>query len=89
MALPANDLRRVSSPDGSIVLNVRRGTMFRVNPMGTRILDLLEQGVCPTKIAEQIGGEFEVPLEIVRNDLRIFLQSLRAYGVIESPEANR
>jgi hypothetical protein len=89
MTLPANDLRRVSSPDGAIVLNVRRGTMFRVNPVGSTILDLLEQGVPPAKIAEQISREFEVPLEAVQNDLQPFLQSLRTYGVIESPEGNR
>jgi len=87
--MSANDIRRVSSSDGAIVLHVRRGTMFRVNPMGSKILDLLEQGFGAPKIAEQISKEFGVPLEIVQNDLQAFIQSLLAHGVIESLDGNR
>ena len=87
--MSANDVRRVSSSDGAIVLHVRRGTMFRVNLMGSKILDLLEQGVSPAEIAERISAEFNVSLEVVQNDLGPFLQSLRTHGVIDSLVKNK
>ena len=84
MKLSTNDIRRASSPDGAIVLHLRRGTMFHVNPMGSKILDLLEQGLGPSQIAERMSAEFDVSLEVVQTDLEFFLQSLKTHGVIDS-----
>jgi hypothetical protein len=89
MKLSANDIRRASGPEGAIVLHVRRGTMFRVNLMGSKILDLLEQRFSPAEIAERISAEFNVSLEVVQNDLGPFLQSLGTHGVIDSLVKNK
>lgn len=89
MARFSDTIRRISSADGAIVLHLGRGTMFRLNLMGTKILDLLEQGVSPAKVAEQLSAECDVPIEVVRNDLRHFIQSLEIHGVIDSLAENR
>jgi len=89
MTLPANNVRRASSADGAIVLHLGRGTMFRLNPIGSKILDLLEQGVSPARVAEQLSEQFDVPIEVVQNDLRHFMQSLQIHGVIDSLAENR
>lgn len=85
----SDTIRRVSSADGAIVLDLCRGTMLRLDRMGSKILDLLEQGVSPAKIAEQVSAECDVPIEVVQNDLRHFMQSLQIHGVIDSLAENR
>jgi hypothetical protein len=82
MTALANDVRRVSSADGAIVLHLRRGTMFRINPTGALILDLLEQGATPTQIAERIRSERDIALEVVQSDLQAFLDSLQSLEVL-------
>jgi hypothetical protein len=81
----ANDIRRVSSADGAIVLHLRRGTMFRVNPMGSKILDLLAQGASLPRIAEQLSAEFGVALGLVQADIQDFMACLRRHGVVDLP----
>jgi hypothetical protein len=81
----ANDIRRVSSADGAIVLHLRRGMMFRVNPMGSKILDLLDQGASLPRIAEQLSTEFGVALSLVQADIKDFIACLRHHGVVDLP----
>ena len=79
----ANNIRRVSSADGGIVLDVRRGTMFRLNPLGARVLDLLDQGEPLPRVAYLIGAEFGVALAVVQTDVSEFLHSLKIHGVLD------
>jgi hypothetical protein len=79
----ADSIRRVSSADGAIVLDLRRGTMFRVNPLGVRILDLLDSGQSTAQIAVHLNAEFGIALDRVEADIAEFFSSLKAYGVLE------
>jgi hypothetical protein len=85
----AKDIRRVSSADGGVALDVRRGTMFRLNPLGARVLDLLETGESLPRIADWISAEFGAAPDVVRADLQEFLDSLELHGVLDprGPEA--
>ncbi len=85
----ADSIRRVSSADGAIVMDLRRGTMFRVNPLGVRILDLLDSGQSPAQIAVQLSAEFGVALDRVEADIAEFFSSLEAYGVLEPHRPKR
>ena len=75
------NIRKVSSVDGAVVLDLGRGTMFRINQVGARILDLLEQDTPFAEIAERLSADFGVGLEIVEADLRDFMECLRLHGV--------
>lgn len=66
------------------MLDLRRGAMFRVNPLGARVLDLLDEGNSPTQIAEKLSTEFGVPLSEVQTDVTEFVESLKAHGVLDS-----
>jgi hypothetical protein len=79
----ANAIRRTSNADGGVVLDLRRGTMFRVNPLGSRILDLLDTGEPFSRIAEQISTEFGVALDVVQADVKEFLDCLELHGVFD------
>jgi Coenzyme PQQ synthesis protein D (PqqD) len=78
-----DSIRRVSSPDGAIVMDLGRGTMFRVNPLGARIIDLLDSEDSPRQIASRISAEFGVPLDVVEADVAEFLDALAAHGVLD------
>jgi len=77
-------LRSVDTPDGSVVLNVENGKMFRLNPIGMRILSLLNQGVPTDRISEEISRDYGVDLETVREDVRNFFTSLNDRGLVGS-----
>jgi hypothetical protein len=83
MKVLADSIRRTSNADGGIVLDLRRGSMFRVNALGSRILDLLDAGEPLPRIAEQISAECGVGLDVVQADVKEFLDSLELHGVLE------
>jgi Coenzyme PQQ synthesis protein D (PqqD) len=85
MARLAKDVRTVSNSDGTIVLHLRRGTMLRVNSMGSKILDLLNEGTSPGEMAAQLSETFGVAREIVEADIAEFLERLQFHGVLDSP----
>jgi hypothetical protein len=74
----------VDTPDGSIFLNVEDGKMFRLNPIGMRILSLLNRGVPADRISEEISRDYGVDLETVREDVRNFFKSLNDSGLVDS-----
>jgi Coenzyme PQQ synthesis protein D (PqqD) len=76
--------RSVDTPDGSVVLNVEDGKMFRLNPIGMRILSLLNQRVPTDRISEEISRDYAVDLETVREDVRNFFRSLNDCGLVDS-----
>jgi hypothetical protein len=78
----SDSIRRAASPDGGIVMDIRRGTMFRVNPLGVRILDLLDSQDSPRQIADRLSAEFGIALELVEADLTEFLDALAAHEVV-------
>lgn len=57
--------------------------MYRLNVVGSRMLELLKQGRCESQIAGQISLEFCAPLELVSNDLRELLAHLQKHHLIE------
>ena len=80
----ASTIRRLSSADGGAVLDLRRGILFRVNPLGAKVMDLIEQGESPERIAERLSAEFQVALSEVESDVRDFIESLKARGLIDA-----
>jgi hypothetical protein len=77
-------IRRVANADGGVVLDLRRGAMFRVNPAGARVLDLLDEGDSATQIADKLSAEFNVALHEVLADVEEFIESLKLRGVVGS-----
>jgi hypothetical protein len=82
-----NQLRSTHSQDGAVVLDIRQGQMFRLNLVGSRILELLKQGHPEQQIAEEISREFGARREIVAADLREFLTHLEKNQLLEMGRA--
>lgn len=64
------------------MLDLRRGTMFRVNLLGAKVLDLLAEGDSPAQIAQKLSSEFGVALSEVEADVTEFIASLKTRGVL-------
>lgn len=82
-----DSIRRIANVDGGVVLDLHRGAMFRVNPLGAKVMDLIERGDSPTQIAEKLSAEFNVPLTTVRADVEEFIKSLKIHGVLRAQGA--
>jgi hypothetical protein len=80
-------VRSTHSQDGAIALDILHGQMFRLNVVGSRILELLKQGMTEAQIADAISRDSGAPLEIVATDLRDFLDHLERNHLIEIRQA--
>ena len=70
------NIRTVNSPDGGALLDLQRGRMFRVNGLGSIVLELLARGKSEENIALEISERCDVALSTATADVRTFLASL-------------
>lgn len=85
----SKQVRSTHNLDGAVVLDIRQGQMFRLNLVGSRMLELLKQGYSETRIAEDISREFDAAREVVETDLREFLVHLEKHNLLELGEPDR
>ena len=76
-------VRSTHSQDGAVVLDILHGQMFRLNVVGSRMLELLKQGMTEAQIADVISRDSGAPREIVATDLREFLNHLERNHLLE------
>jgi deoxyribose-phosphate aldolase len=56
--------------------------MFNLNPVGSRILELLESGSAEADIVETISREFNANRDTVEDDVREFIGSLKEHKLV-------
>jgi len=78
----ANGIRSTHGKDGAIVLAIRQGQIFNLNPVGSRILELLERGTYEVEVVKIICREFTTGEEVVACDVREFINSLRSHKIL-------
>jgi Coenzyme PQQ synthesis protein D (PqqD) len=81
-------IRSTHGQDGAIVLDVRRGQMFNLNLVGSKILELLETAASESAIVEEINQKFEVTRDVAESDVRDFIESLKRHHLLEDPGTN-
>jgi Coenzyme PQQ synthesis protein D (PqqD) len=79
--------RLSKSQDGGILLDLDHGVFFSLNPVGARIVELLQGASGLPSIVQVIVREFRTPEEIVKNDVDNFLASLRKQQLVAGDEA--
>jgi hypothetical protein len=77
-------VRSTRSEDGGIVLDVQHGQIFRLNPVGAVILELLGEGCAQTEIATQIARQYRISEESAAVDVREFLESLEEHKLVRT-----
>jgi hypothetical protein len=65
-----------------VLLQVKRGTYYGLDAIGTRIWAGLNEGLSPVEVCARIAAEHDVSIEIVEADARAFLKDLKANEII-------
>lgn len=75
-------VRSTHSQDGGIVLDVLHGQMFRLNFVGSTILELLKQGRTESEITGQLVRDFGIEPTSAETDVREFLETLEKHHLL-------
>lgn len=76
---------QVSCPLGeeSAILNLRNSVYYGMNPVGTRVWNLLKQPRSVEELRNTLLNEYEVDAELCERDLLGLLEKMRSEGLIE------
>lgn len=85
----SNHIRTSYEQDGAVVLDVLRGQIFGVNPVGSKMLQLLEAGCDEPSIVSEMSHDFGIGEDIVRKDLKEFVDTLIEQGFLEHASVDR
>lgn len=75
-------VRSTHSQDGGIVLDILHGQMFRLNFVGSKILELLKQGRTEPEIVDQLVRDFGIERTSAQADVREFLETLEKHHLL-------
>ena len=81
-------VRTTHGADGATVLDIHHGQMFRLNFVGSMILELSKQGMGQPEIAEQLVREFTIDRVTAEVDVREFLEALEKHHLVTSQKEN-
>jgi hypothetical protein len=66
-----------------VLLNLATGVYFGLDPLGTRIWALIDDGCTMDEIVSAITAEYDVDAEACRTDLTRFLATLRDNDLLD------
>lgn len=81
-------VRSTHNQDGAVVLDIRQGQMFNLNPVGSRILELLKKGFTEAAVVAEISRQCTADPSVVELDVREFFASLREHQLLVETETN-
>jgi len=81
-------IRRANTADGVVLLDVHYGQMFRLNIVGSKILELLRQGNDEIQIADEISKIYGANREIIRADVIEFIDALETHHILQQCTLN-
>jgi len=83
----SESVRSTHNQDGAVVLDILNGKMYRLNFVGSRILELLNSGLAESQIINVLSREFSAEPNTVARDLNQFLALLRHHQLIRVMDA--
>lgn len=78
----SSNVRSTVTDEGVVFMDVSNGNIFHSNPIGARVWTNLQEGLPVSKIVDEISVEFNAPREQVEADVREYLESLKARGLV-------
>jgi len=69
--------------DEAAILNLNNTVYYGLNPVGTRVWDLVQQARSVREIRDALLDEYDVEAEQCERDLLDLLQKMREQGLIE------
>lgn len=75
-------IRSARTLEGQVLLDVNQGQIFSINVVGSRILELLQQGLEEIQISQDIARVYEIDLGTARSDVQEFLKALKDRSIV-------
>ncbi len=70
--------------DELVMMDIDQGKYFSLNPVATRIWDLLEQPLSTKGLCEILTGEYEVEPDQCRHEVEEYLEEMVRLGLVLS-----
>lgn len=80
--LPSDQAVESRVGEETVILHLESGAYYGLDHMGTRVWELLKEGVAPIEIGRILVRDHDAPPEIVEADVRRLLSELHAHGII-------
>lgn len=83
----AESVRETINQDGAVLLDIKQGVCFSMNPVGARIWEMLKNECPLDRIASSLEQEFKVPRTQIEADIADFVAELRKRNLILGNDA--
>lgn len=80
--LPSDQAVESRVGEETVILHLESGAYYGLDRIGTRVWELLKNGVAPLEIGRILARDHDAPPEIVESDVRHLLSELLAHGII-------
>ena len=78
----ARDVMARKVGDETVMLDLANGTYFGLDPVGTRIWELMGEGMTLAEICDVMMNEFEVSRDVIERDVARLADELAERGLI-------
>ena len=72
--------------DEVAILNLKNSTYYRLDPIGARVWQLIQQPVTLAQIHDALKGEYDVEPAQLEVDIRDLLEQLAEQGLLENAQ---
>lgn len=83
---PSSDAIASAVGDETVILQLKNGAYFGLDAVGTRIWELLKEGIGPADICVRMADEFDVAPEVLEADVQRLLGELEANELLAEPD---
>ena len=83
----ADSVRETINQDGAVLLDIKQGVCFSMNPVGAKIWEMLKREYPLDEIASSLEQEFHVPRTQIEADIADFVAELRQRNLILNSSA--
>ena len=80
-------VRSIKDDAGAVLLDLKAGKYYSLNPMGTRIWLKIEEGRTWPEILDYLKESFQAPAEVIERDADSFVGSLEKKRLISETGA--
>ena len=86
MWLVSRDVRSTYSEDGAVLLDIRKGLCFSLNPVAARVWSTVEaspSGIDLRGLADVMETHYKIPHEELKRDINEYLLKLEQMGLVQ------
>src|SRR5260370_9057696 len=83
----SENVRTTVNQDGAVLMDIQRGSMLTLNPVGSIIWQQLSDGCSPEQIPERLASVFGIAREQALTDVNEFVEPLHAQHLFGPSES--